>query len=212
MFLCKSNLVSSELRRTQAERSAATQRLLVDAAIELLIERGWAATTAVAVCERAGCTRGALVHHYPNLSALLAHALETIYDDFVTLANAEQTGLVDIIDRLWSAIGDPRFKAVIEAWSAAGNDAELAVEIAPVVGRFAKLVSVDHPPNTRSPGDPDVISFILVAREAMLGLALGRSIAGGKALQHESVVLGRLRADAARLDVRSDGQREQDGR
>ncbi|MBV9950634.1 MAG: helix-turn-helix transcriptional regulator, partial [Acidimicrobiia bacterium] len=52
-------------RRSQAERSATTQRALIEAAVELLIERGWAATTAVAVCERAGCTRGALIHHYP---------------------------------------------------------------------------------------------------------------------------------------------------
>jgi AcrR family transcriptional regulator len=191
--------VPSEPRRTQAERSAATQRLLVDAAIELLIERGWAATTAVAVCERAGCTRGALVHHYPNLSALLAHALETIYDDFVTLTKPEITSIVDIIDRLWSAIGDRRFKAVIEAWFAAGNDPELATEIAPAVGRFAKLVSVDN--LSWRPRDPDVKSFVLVAREAMLGLALGRSIAGGKPLPHEALVLQWLRADAAGLDL-----------
>src|SRR4051812_22955861 len=61
--------------RTQAERSTAMQQALVEAAIELLIEQGWAATTSVAVCDRVGCTRGALVHHYPDLSALLAHAL-----------------------------------------------------------------------------------------------------------------------------------------
>src|SRR5215813_13442153 len=64
------------MARTQAERSAAMQAALIDAATELLIERGWAATTAVAVCERAGCTRGALIHHYPSMSALLADAIE----------------------------------------------------------------------------------------------------------------------------------------
>ena len=68
-------------RRTQAERSAATRQALVDAAIELLMERGWAATTTVAVCERAGCTAWAVVHHYPSLSALLADALESLYAD-----------------------------------------------------------------------------------------------------------------------------------
>ena len=85
------------MARTQAERTEAMQRALVDAAIELLIERGWAATTAVAVCERVGCTRGALIHHYPNLSALLAHALESLYDDFmrVALASAADDGRCD---------------------------------------------------------------------------------------------------------------------
>ena len=46
-------------------------RELAEAAIDLLIERGWAATTAVAVCERAGVTRGALLHHYDDLGDLL---------------------------------------------------------------------------------------------------------------------------------------------
>ena len=98
-------------RRTQADRSAATQQALVDAAIELLIERGWAATTAVAVCERAGCTRGALVHHYPNLSALLAHALEWLYEDLtaarVGRRNATDDGAASSIDTVWRAVGDP---------------------------------------------------------------------------------------------------------
>jgi AcrR family transcriptional regulator len=184
-------------RRTQAQRSAATQQLLVDAATELLIERGWAATTAVAVCERAGCTRGALVHHYPSLSALLAHALETIYADFARMRAERPTGLVDALDRMWTAMSDRRFKAVLEAWSAAGNDRELATEIAPAIGRFAKLMSVGDPSRF---GD-DTASFALMAREAMLGLALGRSTNGGEPLAHEAVVLDRLRREAAQLDA-----------
>src|SRR3954452_22361349 len=120
-------------RRTQAERSAATQQLLVDAAIELLIERGWAATTAVAVCERAGCTRGALVHPYPSLSALLAHALESLYDSFTASPRREAPTMTGTVDRMWRAIGDRRFKAVLEAWSAAGNDPDLAAELRPAM-------------------------------------------------------------------------------
>lgn len=174
---------------------------LVAAAIELLIERGWAATTAVAVCERAGCTRGALVHHYPNLSALLASALESIYADFAALAEPEVTSVVEGLDRLWAAMGDRRFKAVLEAWSAAGNDPELAEELGPAIARFAALMAVDAPRPGRAT-DPDTTAFVLVAREAMLGLALGRSIAGGRPLPHEAVVLGRLRAEAERLDRR----------
>ena len=60
--------------RTQSERSAAMQQALVDAAIELLIERGWAATTAVAVCERVGLhARRA----HPPLPEPLAHCSRT---------------------------------------------------------------------------------------------------------------------------------------
>jgi AcrR family transcriptional regulator len=199
-------MATDKPRRTQAERSAAMQQLLVEAATELLIERGWAATTAVAVCERAGCTRGALMHHYPSLSALLAHALESICDDFLTLAEPEIAGVADGLDRMWTAMSDRRFKAVLEAWSAAANDPELASEILPAVARFAKVMSVDNPRRGRKPG-PEVTTFLLVAREAMIGLALGRANNGGKPLSHERAVLDRLRAEAVALDARRRSQR-----
>jgi AcrR family transcriptional regulator len=194
---------------TQAERSAGTQQALVDAAIELLIERGWAATTAVAVCDRAGVTRGALVHHYPNLSSLLAHALESVYDALyesftrssTSSAGAVTTTMTNTVDALWRAVGDRRFKAVIEAWSAAGNDPELEAELRPAMTRFAKLVA----PAGKGRGTPfagaDRKAFVLMAREAMLGLALGRATNGGNPLAHERIVLRRLRDEAAALDA-----------
>ena len=187
-------------RRSQAERSAATQEALVDAAIDLLIERGWAATTAVAVCERAGVTRGALVHHYPTLSALLAHALESLYDDFTRPRATRPTTMVELLDVMWGAMGDRRFKAVIEAWSAAGNDPDLAAEIGPAIARFAKLVSPAGAGRDGPLRSAEAKSFLLVAREAMLGLALGRATNGGRPLGHERTVLTRLRAEAATLE------------
>jgi len=186
---------------TQAERSAVTQQALVAAAIELLIERGWAATTAVAVCERAGVTRGALVHHYPNLSALLAHALESIYESLYesftrSSKSVVRTGtMTGTVDAMWRAVGDRRFKAVLEAWSAAGNDPELEAELRPAMTRFAKLVS------PAGQDGADRKAFIFTAREAMLGLALGRATNGGNPLAHERIVLRRLRDEAAEFDA-----------
>jgi AcrR family transcriptional regulator len=188
-------------RRTQAERSASTQQLLTGAAVELLLERGWAATTAVAVCERAGVTRGALVHHYPSLSALFAHALESLYDDLTGSGPRPVTTVVGAVDDVWHAVGDPRWKAVMEAWSAAGNDPELARELGPAIARFAKLVA----PTGRSSGpfaDDEATAFFLMAREAMLGLALGRSTNGGRPLGHEAIVMERIRREAGAIDER----------
>lgn len=192
-------------RRTQAERSAAMRETLIAAATELLIERGWAATTAVAVCDRAGVTRGALAHHYPSLSALLADALEAIFADIAS-RNRSRPGpstVVEVIDGLWRSIGDRRYKAVLEAWSAAGNDPELAAELQPTITRIAKLVAAGSDKADGPLSDPDTRTFVVVAREAMLGLALGRATNGGKPLGHEKVVLARLRADAAAIDART---------
>lgn len=187
-------------RRRQADRSAAMQQRLVDAAIELLLARGWAATTAVAICERAGCTRGALMHHFPDLSALLAYALESLYAELTSKDWPATTDLVGAVDRMWAVIGDRRFKAVIEAWSAAGNNPELAMEVGPAIARFAKVVSPSNASARSALADPNVKAFVLMAREAMLGLALGRATNGGKSLGHERIVISRLRDEAARLD------------
>lgn len=186
-------------RLTQAERSTATQAALANAAIELLIERGWAATTAVAVCDRAGLTRGALVHHYANLSALLAHALESLYEDFRQPSRPRPTTVAGALEGVWAAVSDRRFKAVIEAWSAAGNDPALAVELKPAISKWSAIL-MPAAGQTGLLRDPEARAFVLAAREAMLGLALGRACNGGKPLAHEETVLARLRSEAATFD------------
>src|SRR5690349_24871932 len=108
----------SRARRTQADRSAATRAALADAAVEVLIERGWAAVTAAEVCKRAGVTRGAFHHHYDSLPALLADALGRLYAGFVPAEPGSVTTLAELLDANWAAIGNPRFKAVLEAWLA----------------------------------------------------------------------------------------------
>ena len=186
-------------RRTQADRSATTRAALADAAIEVLIEHGWAAVTAAEVCKRAGVTTGAFHHHYPNLPSLLADALRRLYAETGTRKSAPVTDLAGLVDATWAAIGHAHFKAVLEAWLAMANDPSLRAEIGPVVAEFSALVR----PDSMAPSiltDDDRRDFYLLARETMLGLALGRAANGGKALRHEGKVLARLRADAAALD------------
>lgn len=189
------------MRRTQEQRSATTQAVLIDAAIESLIVRGWAATTAAAVCDDAGLTRGALTHHYPNLGGLLAAALGRLHQEMVPSGSQPADTVRGALDRAWGVVSDRRFKAVMEAWWAAGNDPELAQSIGPVVARFAELVS---PAKSSSPifRQAEVTTFLLTAREALLGLAMGRATSGGRALGHERKVLAALRAAADAHDHR----------
>ena len=67
-------------RRSQAQRSAATQNLLLDATIECLIERGWAGTSTTEIVRRAGVSRGAQVHHYPTKEDLVLAAVEHLLE------------------------------------------------------------------------------------------------------------------------------------
>ncbi len=191
----------SSTRRTQAERSASTQSLLVEAAIDSLVEHGWAATTSVEVCARAGVTRGAFAHHFPSLPALLAAALQHLYDEVAQEAPRSPQDLVGFVDGVWAVISARRFKAMLEAWLALANDPTLVDDVGPVVQRFAGLVS----PTRLDPElahDDERRTFCLLARETLLGLVLGRATNGGRPLGHEGEVLGALRARARELDAR----------
>jgi AcrR family transcriptional regulator len=190
----------STTRRTQADRTAATKAALADAAIEVLIEKGWAATTVIEVCNSVGVSRGAFHHHYDSLPELLADALRRLYAELVRIKHREVTDVAGLVNATWKAIGNPRFKAVIEAWLAMANDSSLRAEIGPVVAEFAQLVN----PNgiTKILNDAPRRDFFFTARESMLGLALGRATNGGKPLGHERSVLARLRSDAAAIDAR----------
>ena len=188
-------------RRTQAERSAATREALVQAALELLVERGWAGVTSVAVCARAELTRGAFVHHFDGLPQLFSAALDHRYAALAEAAAARPApaSVADLITAGWESMTTIDFKVVIEAWLAAANDRALAAEIGPVIEGFAKLVE----PERRSDllADEDAQSFFLMARETMLGLALGRAT-NGAPLAHEARVLEHLLALAHDHDAR----------
>ena len=87
------------------------------------------------------------------------------------------TTVAGLINSTWEAIGNPRFKAVLEAWLAMANDPSLRAEIGPVVAEFASLVKSEA--TTSIPTDAERRDFFITAREAMLGLALGRATNGG---------------------------------
>lgn len=196
MYLLRSAAVA---RRTQLERSETTRAALIDAALDLLDERGWAATTSVVVCERAGVTRGALVHHFGDLPSLLAAALDTHYERWARIVAAEPPArtLAELVTQSWRVVADGGAKVVIEAWLAAANDADLGRAIAPVIAGFAKLVS---PTEHDLIADDDTRVLYLALREAILGLALGRATNGGP-LPHEDAVVARLVAIAHDHDI-----------
>lgn len=66
-------------RRTQEERTAATQSTLLDATIHCLGRDGYAATSISSITKQAGVSRGALLHHYPTKNGLIAHAILHFY-------------------------------------------------------------------------------------------------------------------------------------
>src|ERR1051325_4838006 len=62
--------------RTQQQRREETRRALLDAAVQSLIEVGFARTTTLEVQRRADVSRGALLHHFPSKARLRVAAVD----------------------------------------------------------------------------------------------------------------------------------------
>ena len=122
-------------RRSQEERSAETRARLLDATIESLVEVGYAHTTTTAVCERAGLSRGAQVHHFPkkhdlvvsavaHLAARRAAELRRRAAALPPVAGPEER-LGALLTLVEEAFSGPLFLAALELWVAARTEPEL---------------------------------------------------------------------------------------
>jgi AcrR family transcriptional regulator len=118
--------------RRQQDRSRVTRERLVEAAIECLVEVGYAGTSTNAVCERAGLSRGAQLHHFPSKHELLVGAVEhlllsqiaQIQGDVDAVRNAEDP-VRAVVERIWAAFRGSLFYAAAELWMAARTDPAL---------------------------------------------------------------------------------------
>ena len=131
----------------QQQRSRSMQHRLLDAAVDCLVERGWAGTTTTLVADRARVSRGAQLHHYRTKSALLIAAVEHLAERRSAELRAEAAGLPPDGDRLEATIDllaslftGPLFAAAIEVWVAARTDAALRSALVPVEARFGREV------------------------------------------------------------------------
>jgi AcrR family transcriptional regulator len=180
--------------RTQAERSSAMKGRLVDAAITSLVERGYAHTTAVEICARAGVTRGAFHHHFASLAELLIEVLERLYTESVGERSSPPATLEDLVQIGVARTRRPSFKAVIEIWLAARNDAVLGRQLAPAIQRMSKLFAPDDNALLARLVGREHAAFYRLVVEALIGLALGRAVSpDGTPVAHESAVIDLLR-------------------
>jgi AcrR family transcriptional regulator len=135
-------------RRTNQERSAATRAAILNATIEQLADHGYKGTTTVEVAERAGVSRGALVHHFSTRSDLVLSALEYLcerrlkeLEAGIAALSTTEDRLSAFVDLMWSTFEGPLFVAQLELWMAARTDAELFALLLPLERGFGKRMS-----------------------------------------------------------------------
>lgn len=139
---------SAAPRRTQSERRATTRAALLTAAVEAVVDGGLGAFTTTEVCRRAGVSQGALFKHFATKSALLAAAIEHLFDrmraDYEAAYLAVPPGRRTLrrgLDLLWDAMWDPRLAAAYELYAAARTDVELRRDLEPVVSAHVERIA-----------------------------------------------------------------------
>src|SRR3954469_2390503 len=167
-------------RRTQAQRTAATQRALLDAAVEALAELGYAGATTTEIARRAGVSRGAQLHHYPTKHDLVSAALDHVFAQSEAefrrrfserpLEERTQAGAVET---LWEVCQGPEQLAVLELLTAARPDAELAPLAREVLQRFqAGVVATYCEVLPGAAEDPFVAQRVLLALAVLQAASL----------------------------------------
>ncbi|MCZ4519959.1 TetR/AcrR family transcriptional regulator [Rhodococcus ruber] len=127
-------------RRTQAERTAETRAKLLDAAIDCLVELGFAKTSTQEIARRAGVSRGAQLHHFPSKESLVIAAVEHLVDRRLSEILEAEPDPARGPEILADAFSGPLFYAALELWVAARTDPALHEAMVPLERRVAEAI------------------------------------------------------------------------
>lgn len=123
-----------------------TERVL-DATLDLIHEKGMAEASTVAIAKRAGVSRGAILHHYPQrfdlITAAVDHLLETETGKIRKVSAAFAGGEVDLdalIDYLWGMFSGRLFMITLDYLAVARTDKDLRRHLGPVSLKFNRAL------------------------------------------------------------------------
>jgi AcrR family transcriptional regulator len=198
----------SRQRRTQAERSAETRRRILDAAVDCLVDRGYAKTTVEEVARRAGVSLGAERHHFPSKIDLLTHAVRHLFEGlgadyreaFMNLPTGPgRAGAA--LELWWESFQDPRSYAALEVYFASRTDPALREAFAPVAGGHGQQLQLAmrglFPEAAANNPLFDVTWDVIV--DVLQGMAIGKVLFGRNAAPDEQInFLNELAENACR--------------
>jgi AcrR family transcriptional regulator len=130
-------------RLTQAERSAATRKVLLDASVKCLFEHGYGQTTTILIAEMAGISRGALLHQFPSKADLMVYVVEAIFEEETAMYRELLRNVTDPDERMvayamaaWKIQSRPPGVALLEIRQGSRSDLVLAEKLKPVEARI----------------------------------------------------------------------------
>jgi len=129
----------------QAQKSASTRTQIIEAAIKCFIEHGYSRTTTTLIAEKAGLSRGAMLHHFPSKLAVVRAAVEHLhakrlraFRKAVTKPSNDHDHVRQSVEAYWSHVRHPLFVAFFELAVAARTDKELAEILRPAQEAFER--------------------------------------------------------------------------
>jgi len=153
----------------------------LDAAIDCLVEYGYAKTTTRRIAERAGVSAGALQHHFASKAALLgeligyirAKSMSEMFAEGLPSTRSSRKRQELLLDRMWRIYRGPPFTALIELGIGARTDPELLQHIAVPHDETARLNAIAAPILFPEHAErPELIPLIVSGQSTMRGLAL----------------------------------------
>ncbi|MFG2004359.1 TetR/AcrR family transcriptional regulator [Spirillospora sp. NPDC048911] len=132
-------------REPRQDRSRATRRRLLEAAVDCLASVGWTGTTVAVVAERAGVSRGAAQHHFRTREELVTAAVEYGSDvrvdqmrERLNVLAGERPSTPEVLTLLGEMYTSPLFRAALQLWVAASSDEQLRAQVVPMEARFGR--------------------------------------------------------------------------
>ncbi len=184
----------------QAQKSASTRKLIVEAALQCLIKYGYSQTTTPRIADEAGISRGAMMHHFSNRLTVIQAAIEHLHSKrlrafrrAVSSLPENQPHLHDALEAYWRHVTHPLFVAFHELSVAARTDRDLEKILKPAKEAFYRewyRLAVDLFPEWQS--DPKSFDLALNLVQATLeGMALSR-LSANVNLEAEKALFGYL--------------------
>lgn len=127
----------------QARKSEATRNQIVNAAIRCIVESSYSNTTTMKIAEKAGLSRGAMLHHFPSKLDIIRAVVDYLHDKRLQAFRRsikeipENADLVRMSVRsYWDHVNHPLYIAIFELAVAARTDAELREILHPAQRAF----------------------------------------------------------------------------
>jgi AcrR family transcriptional regulator len=165
----------------QAQKSASTRTQIIESAIKCFVEYGYSRTTTPLIAQKAGLSRGAMMHHFPSKLAIVRAAVEYLHSKrlrafrkAVVKPVADVDHVRQAVEAYWQHVRHPMFVAFFELAVAARTDKELADILKPAQEGFEREwyeAAVELFPEWKVGGERFELGFDL-ARYVMEGMAI----------------------------------------